>query len=235
MVVEQTKLNLAHPLRYRIHSALRVCRDEHRHKRSVDDAQVVRAVDLQSERIDNACTLAGRSTDEVQLLLATKTVDPSRIALAISAGYPLIAENKIQELKDKAEDLAAVPHVNHFIGHLQSNKIKELLRYNVSCLQSLDRLSLAQKLQQRLTFENKTLDVMIQVNTSGEKSKFGVAPANALDLEQVQNVSGILDVFVKHYPRKAVKEELTTGLLGESTAQEKEKRTLHTDRILRIA
>jgi len=129
---------------------------------------------LIQQRIDSACTSAGRSPDEVQLLLATKTIEPSRIALAISAGYPLIAENKIQELKDKAQDLATVPHVNHFIGHLQSNKIKELLRYNVSCLQSLDRLSLAQKLQQRLTFENKTLDVMIQVNTSGEKSKFGV-------------------------------------------------------------
>ncbi len=137
---------------------------------------------LIQQRIDSACTSAGRSPDEVQLLLATKTIEPSRIALAISAGYPLIAENKIQELKDKAEALASVPHVNHFIGHLQSNKIKELLRYNVSCLQSLDRLSLAQKLQQRLTFENKTLDVMIQVNTSGEKSKFGVAPTDALDL-----------------------------------------------------
>lgn len=75
-----------------------------------------------------------------------------------------------------------VPHTNHFIGHLQTNKIKDLLKCNVSCIQSLDRLDLAEKLHQRLQFENKTIEVLIQVNTSNEESKFGVHPDNAVAL-----------------------------------------------------
>src|SRR5690606_22454645 len=70
----------------------------------------------------------------------------------------------------------------HFIGHLQTNKIKDLLKYNVSCIQSLDRLDLAEKLHQRLQFENNTIEVLIQVNTSFEESKFGVSPDNAIEL-----------------------------------------------------
>ncbi|MGN6637578.1 MAG: YggS family pyridoxal phosphate-dependent enzyme, partial [Mucilaginibacter sp.] len=73
-------------------------------------------------------------------------------------------------------------HTNHFIGHLQTNKIKDLLKYDVSCIQSLDRLDLAEKLHQRLLFENKTIEVLIQVNTSFEESKFGASPDNAIEL-----------------------------------------------------
>jgi len=65
---------------------------------------------------------------------------------------------------------------------LQTNKIKEILKYDVSCIQSLDRLELAEKLQQRLEYENKTIEVLIQVNTSNEESKFGVHPDNAIEL-----------------------------------------------------
>lgn len=133
-------------------------------------------------RIKDACENSGRNPDEVKLLLATKTVPAERIKIALQSGHTLIAENKVQELKEKYEALSAVPHNNHFIGHLQSNKIKEILRYDVTCVQSLDRLDLAEKLHQRLVTENKTLDVLIQVNTSGEESKFGVHPDNAIEL-----------------------------------------------------
>ena len=134
------------------------------------------------ERINNACINSNRNPDEVKLLLATKTVPAERIKMALQAGYTLIAENKIQELKEKYEELKEIPHTNHFIGHLQTNKIKDLLKYNVSCIQSLDRLDLAEKLHQRLQFENKTIEVLIQVNTSFEESKFGVSPDNAIAL-----------------------------------------------------
>ncbi|QBQ40585.1 YggS family pyridoxal phosphate-dependent enzyme [Sphingobacterium psychroaquaticum] len=133
-------------------------------------------------RIEKACAASGRRTEEVKLLLATKTVSADRIAVALGAGATLIAENKLQELKAKYEALRSMPHTNHFIGHLQTNKIKELLRYDVACLQSLDRLELAEKLSQRLVLEGKTMDVLIQVNTSDEESKFGVHPDQALDL-----------------------------------------------------
>jgi pyridoxal phosphate enzyme (YggS family) len=134
------------------------------------------------DRIKNACKSSGRSPDAVKLLLATKTVPAERIKIALHSGETLIAENKVQELKEKYEALKEVPHNNHFIGHLQSNKIKEILRYDVTCVQSLDRLDLAEKLHQRLVMENKTLDVLIQVNTSGEESKFGVHPDHAIEL-----------------------------------------------------
>lgn len=144
------------------------------------------------QRIQKACRENNRHRDEVKLLLATKTVPASRIKIAIEAGYTLIAENRIQEVKEKYDELKSIKHTSHFIGHLQSNKIKELLRYDISCLHSLDRITLAEKLDRRLKFENKQLDVLIQVNTSFEESKFGVHPQNApLLVEQVSRLGNI--------------------------------------------
>ncbi|MGE7773970.1 YggS family pyridoxal phosphate-dependent enzyme [Chitinophaga sp. NPDC101104] len=143
---------------------------------------ILHQIAIIEKRIADACVAAGRDPQDVRLLLATKTVPPERIRVALEAGRTLIAENKIQELKEKFAALEDIPHENHFIGHLQTNKIKDLLKYNVSCLQSLDRPDLAEKLHQRLRSENRTMDVLIQVNTSGEASKFGVEPALALDL-----------------------------------------------------
>lgn len=133
-------------------------------------------------RINRACAQSSRNPEEVKLLLATKTVPAERIRLALQAGQTLIAENKVQELKEKYDALQDIQHTSHFIGHLQTNKIKDILKYDVTCVQSLDRLELAEKLHQRLLAENKTLDVFIQVNTSNEASKFGVLPDNAIAL-----------------------------------------------------
>ena len=130
------------------------------------------------KRIQTACKKAGRNPKEVQLLLATKTVEPERILQAFSCGCTLIGENKIQELRDKYEALSVVPHTAHFIGHLQSNKIKEVVQY-AQCIQSIDNLDTAQKLEQRLAQEGCNLDVLVQVNTSAEKSKFGCVPEDA--------------------------------------------------------
>ena len=146
--------------------------------------QILDNIAVIKERIQKACHESGRGPHEVKLLLATKTVSAERIKIALRAGQTLIAENKIQELKEKHEALKDIAHTNHFIGHLQTNKIKDLLRYDVSCVQSLDRLDLAEKLHQRLQFENKTMEVLIQVNTSDEESKFGVHPDKAIELVQ---------------------------------------------------
>ncbi|SHL97577.1 hypothetical protein SAMN05444360_106195 [Chryseobacterium carnipullorum] len=134
------------------------------------------------DRIKKACEKAGRNRDEVRLLLATKTVSPTFIKTALENGQTLIAENKVQELKEKYEELKETPHENHFIGHLQTNKIKDILKYDVACVQSLDRMDLAEKLHQRLLAERKTIEVLIQVNTSNEESKFGVHPDEAVEL-----------------------------------------------------
>lgn len=143
---------------------------------------IINNLKIIQNRIDQACTKSGRNPSEVKLLLATKTVSPERIKIALDAGYTLIAENRVQELKEKYNELKNSTHTSHFIGHLQTNKIKDVLKCGVSCIQSVDRYDLAEKLHQKLQSEGKTIDIFIQVNTSGEESKFGVSPENAIEL-----------------------------------------------------
>ncbi len=132
-------------------------------------------------RIDSACVANNRNPDEVRLLLATKTVDSERIRYALQQGETLVGENKVQELKQKCDAIKDLNPEVHFIGHLQTNKVKEVIKW-ATCIESVDRLSLAEKLHNRLTFEKKVIDIYIQVNTSFEESKFGVSPENALEL-----------------------------------------------------
>ncbi len=141
---------------------------------------IIQNLSVIENRIATACSKSGRSRDEVRLLLATKTVSVERIKIALAAGQTLIGENKVQELKEKYDGLKDMPHENHFIGHLQSNKIKDILQYDVSCIQTLDSIDLAQKLHNRLAVSQQQIEVLIQVNTSAEKSKFGIAPTEAV-------------------------------------------------------
>ncbi|PWH85858.1 YggS family pyridoxal phosphate-dependent enzyme [Brumimicrobium oceani] len=145
-------------------------------------------------RISNACEKSNRDISEVRLLLATKTVDSDKILFALEQGENLIGENKVQELTQKCTAIAQMNPEVHFIGHLQSNKIKEVLKW-VTCIQSIDRYELAEKLYQRLKFEKKEIDIYVQVNTSYEESKFGVAPENALDL--IKKVSKFNNIHIK--------------------------------------
>ncbi|MDR6372195.1 pyridoxal phosphate enzyme (YggS family) [Chryseobacterium bernardetii] len=168
---------------------------------------IIHNLNIINERIRKACEQSGRNIDEVRLLLATKTVSAERIRVALERGQTLIAENKVQELKKKYEDLKSIPHENHFIGHLQTNKIKDILKYDITCVQSLDRLELAEKLHQRLLAENRTMDVLIQVNTSNEESKFGVDPGEAIELTRK----------ISNYTTLKIKGLMTIGLFSAET------------------
>ncbi|WP_213195619.1 YggS family pyridoxal phosphate-dependent enzyme [Cloacibacterium caeni] len=174
--------------------------------------QIFKNIQSVLEQINNACKQSNRNPNEVKLLLATKTVPAERIKKALQVGHTLIAENKVQELKEKYEPLKEILHTNHFIGHLQTNKIKDLLRYNVSCIQSLDRLDLAEKLHQRLQYENKTIEVLIQVNTSFEESKFGVQPDNVIELVKQ----------VAQFETLKIKGLMTIGLFSAETEKVRE-------------
>ncbi len=148
---------------------------------TADEAEAIRSnLVVVNGRIDAACAAVDRDREEVRLLLATKTVDPGRVRVAIEAGAGLVAENRVQEVRPKYEALADLDYERHFIGHLQSNKINALVPY-VSCIQSLDRLSLAKKLQKRLEREGESREVLLQVNTSAEESKFGLDPADLIE------------------------------------------------------
>lgn len=169
--------------------------------------QVLNNLNIILQRIEAACIKSNRNPKEVRLLLATKTVPADKIKIILNAGQTLIGENKVQEIKEKYEELKTVSHESHFIGHLQTNKIKEILKYDISCIQSIDRLELAQKLHQRLEFENKTIEVMIQVNTSNEESKFGVHPVHAIKL--IQQVAQLKNLKIKGL--------MTIGLFSSET------------------
>lgn len=158
-------------------------------------------------RIQQACKKANRKSKDIRLLLATKTIDSDRINFALQQGENLVGENKVQELKQKWTAIKEQNPEVHFIGHLQSNKIKEVLKW-ATCIESIDKLSLAEKLQKRLEFEEKEIDVYIQVNTSFEDSKFGVLQKNTIAL--VKEVSKFKNIHIKGL--------MTIGLLSsEST------------------
>lgn len=139
-------------------------------------------------RVESAARAAGRNPDEVRVLLATKTQDAATVLEAVEAAGSLlpapvlIGENRVQELVAKAPALAGLVAAGqvevHLIGHLQSNKVNQALATS-SCVESVDSLDIATALATRCVRDGRTLDVMVEVNVSGEATKAGVAPDDA--------------------------------------------------------
>jgi pyridoxal phosphate enzyme (YggS family) len=129
-------------------------------------------------RVDAAARAAGRDPRGVRLLLAVKGQDAATLLAALAAGAHLLGHNRAQELAATAPAIAAVPHEMHFIGHLQSNKVAHVLPW-VTCVESLDGELLARRLDRAAAAAGRTLDVLVQVNTSGEVTKSGVPLAGA--------------------------------------------------------
>jgi pyridoxal phosphate enzyme (YggS family) len=157
-------------------------------------------------KIDAACFKYGRKPEEVKLLLATKTVEPDQIRQAFTAGMNYVGENKVQELKRKHPLLKDQQVAFHFIGHLQSNKVRDVLQY-ADCIQSVDRLSLAEALDRQLQKQGRSMDILMQVNTSYEESKFGVRPEQAISLAKE----------ISRYDTLKVKGLMTIGLFSADT------------------
>lgn len=136
-----------------------------------------RLADVQA-RMARAAVRSGRTEDAVRLVLVTKTVEAERVCAAIRAGQRDLGENKVQEGRAKAVELAGEPVRWSMIGHLQTNKAKDVLAF-ADEIQSLDRLSLAVALDKQLQKLGRGIDVLVQINTSGEASKYGLAPDQA--------------------------------------------------------
>ena len=131
------------------------------------------------ERIVAACQRAGRDPASVRLLPVSKTKGEASIRLAYAAGCRMLGENKPQEAWQKWSTTQDLPDLKwSVIGHLQTNKAKLVARF-ASEFQALDSLRLAEALERRLQMEGRALDVLVQVNTSGEASKYGLAPDEA--------------------------------------------------------
>jgi pyridoxal phosphate enzyme (YggS family) len=126
-------------------------------------------------RVDEACRTAGRDPTEVSILPVSKTFGPELIREGVALGMRRFGENKVQEIRDKSGPLADCGIDWVMIGHLQTNKAKDVARL-ASEVQSLDRLELAEALDRRLQHEGRALDVLVQVKTSPEPSKYGLPP-----------------------------------------------------------
>lgn len=132
------------------------------------------------ERIRQAAERAGREPGSVRLVAVSKTRPAADIELAVQAGQRLFGENYVQELVVKA---AAVqePVEWHYIGHLQSNKVRQLAGL-VTMIHSVDRLSLAEEISRQWGRLGSSCDILVQVNVAQEASKSGTTTREALDL-----------------------------------------------------
>jgi pyridoxal phosphate enzyme (YggS family) len=128
-------------------------------------------------RLQDAARSAGREPAEIRLVAVTKTVDPERLQEAVAAGQSLFGENYVQEAKTKIAALGP-GFTWHFIGHLQSNKARAAVEL-FDLIHSVDRLSLAQALEQAAGRQGKVQNILLQVNLAGEETKSGTTPENA--------------------------------------------------------
>lgn len=167
-------------------------------------AEIARNLAAVRARIARAAERAGRDPDEVRLLPISKTITEPRMRMAIAAGCRTFGENKVQEARRKADALADEGPLDWVIvGHLQTNKAKYVARFARE-LQALDSVRLAEALDRRLELEDRELDVLVQVNTSAEPSKFGLPP---------DEVAAFL-MELPRFPRLRVRGLMTLAILS---------------------
>ena len=132
------------------------------------------------ERISDAAIRANRNPDEITLVAVTKTVTAKEAREVMDAGVSTLGENRVQSLLEKYETLKDEP-TWHLIGHLQTNKVKYIAD-KVSMIHSVDSFRLAEEISKKFSEINKTANILIQVNVSGEESKFGITPDESVAL-----------------------------------------------------
>jgi pyridoxal phosphate enzyme (YggS family) len=131
-------------------------------------------------RMAAAAARAGRDPAGIRLMAVSKTVEPERIRQALAAGVGLLGENYVQEAREKIPAVGQAVQW-HMIGHLQTNKVKYVVTL-FDWIHSVDRLELAQELSRRAGQHGRVLNVLIEINVSGEASKNGARPADVLEL-----------------------------------------------------
>ena len=130
------------------------------------------------QRIADACARAGRDVSSVTLMAVSKTHPPETIRAAVEAGQLLFGENKIQEAKAKIP-LCPGRARWHFIGHLQSNKVRDAVEL-FEMIQGVDSLAIAREISKRAEQAAKTVPVLLEINVAGEGTKFGYKPEQML-------------------------------------------------------
>lgn len=178
--------------------------DPHDTPTATTQEQIRQNLDSIRARMDAAARKAGRDAGEIRLLPVSKTVPAERLRLAYAAGCRYLGENKVQEAHEKSQELADLTDLRwSVIGHLQRNKARYVARF-ASEFQALHTVRLAEMLERRLEIEDRTLDVYVQVNSSGEDSKFGLPPEEVLAFAKE----------LPNYPRLQVKGLMTLALFS---------------------
>jgi pyridoxal phosphate enzyme (YggS family) len=145
------------------------------------------------DRIAAAAKRAGRDPSTIKLIAVTKTVDIERIREAVAAGAQILGENRVQEAREKIEQLGALASW-HLIGHLQTNKAKYAVKL-FDMIHSVDTLELAQEIDKQAAKMGKVQDVLIEVSIAGEEAKAGVAMEGVAAL--VRNASKFRNISIK--------------------------------------
>jgi PLP dependent protein len=133
---------------------------------------------LLKRNIKEVCSRAGRNAERIKLIAVSKTFPATDIDALYRLGHRDFGENKVQELDNKNKELKELDIYWHLIGHLQTNKVKYVIDY-ISLIHSVDSIKLADEIQKRAAQSSRMIDILVQVNTSGEESKFGVEPGDS--------------------------------------------------------
>ena len=145
-------------------------------------------------RIEKAAAASGRKPEDIKLVAVTKTLPPETIREAAGLGITSVGENRVQEMLDKYQKLNDLQLEWHMIGHLQRNKVKYIID-KVALIHSVDTIELAEEINKRAGLAGKRTDVLLQVNVSGEESKFGMDPGSVFDF--LQQAQGLQNVHIR--------------------------------------
>lgn len=151
-------------------------------------------LDVIRERISQAALKSGRNPEEITLMGVTKTVDPIFINHAIEYGITLIGENKVQEFLSKEEYLHTDTCKVHLIGHLQTNKVRQIVG-KVDMIQSVDSIKLAREIEKQSVNKGVVTNCLIEVNIGDEESKTGLD--SALLEDTIYQISEMKNIRIK--------------------------------------
>ncbi|OEH84721.1 YggS family pyridoxal phosphate enzyme [Desulfuribacillus stibiiarsenatis] len=148
----------------------------------MNDNPVIRNLSRIEERVKVAASKVGRDPGDITIVAVTKYTDDTGVLHCVEAGLVNIGENKVQQALPKIEKLTYIKDkiLWHFIGHLQSNKVKYILPH-IACIHSLDRISLAEEVNVQAKKLAQVIPCFLQVNISGEETKYGVAREDVID------------------------------------------------------